>query len=554
MMNQKLVFLNQITILTAVGLSVACGDTTYVDQDHTAAPYEAPHRNRERFLGTLEGSLKVCAAGPTTYGLDVSKWQGDIDWAKVAASGVKFVITRIAHGTGHDPYFESNWAAIKAHGMVRGAYQFYAPLQDTAAQAQEVIKSVGMLQPGDLPVVLDVEWTDGTPNAKEIQKWVDLVTQGTGKRPMIYTAVGYWNQFFTTEFKDLDLWVANWEATCPSIPAGWDNWLFWQTSGGGGTVPGIKGGVDENLFNGTLEDLHYVAGLPNFTNCSAIQSLNCGKFGCACADNTCSGGFCDGTGCSAKVAGDCGFFGCTCIDGVCNGGACPGAGCTAKQMIACSDMGHDCEGGVCKPKDVPIEDAGGTDDTGTPDEDAGAGDTGGGSADGAVVEDSAADTGGAAIDADPLDAGGQGDLGIQEDSEATADVNANTDLDVDQEKQDGGSFVIPSFDVGSKNDTAETDSTPGKGGIPGAGGQSFVDEGKSDDGGCSGTGQPSSHVVVWWLATIGYFIVVLRAKTNRTAAKRVFGKKLPVSETVAVTSRSGRPRQDRRSRPMFRVT
>lgn len=489
-------------------ISTACDPATDPPRPAANTASGSPERTPERFLGTVQGAVKVCAAGPTTYGLDVSKWQGNIDWAKVAASGVHFVITRIAHGTGHDPYFESNWAAIKAHGMVRGAYQFYAPLQDAAAQAQEVINSVGMLQPGDLPVVLDVEWTDGTPNAKEIQKWVDLVTAGTGKRPMIYTALGYWNQYFTTEFKDLDLWVANWEATCPSIPAGWDNWLFWQTSGGGGTVPGIQGGVDENLFNGTLEELKYVAGLPNFTNCSAIHSLNCSKFGCACADNQCSGGFCDGTGCSSKVSADCGFFGCTCVDGACSGGACPGTGCTAKQTVGCSDAGQECKSGACVVTEIPAEDAGATEDAGgSIGEDATASpDTEDGSAD--VAPDGDGGLGGTPdISADPVDVG-------QIDVEANTDVGGEVGADLNTTESDGGSFVIPSYDVGSGGGGSNTDSNSEQNGNPPSGGQPLADGNRSDEGGCS-TSTASGFGSTWlWLGVAIWLRFLRRSRSE----------------------------------------
>jgi lysozyme len=297
--------------------------------------------------GEVEGALKVCPAGTTVKGVDVSVYQKSIDWAKVAAAGYVFAIARIGHGTGKDSYFQTNWSGMQANGIVRGAYLFYAPTQDATAQAQNIIDAVGMLSPGDLPVTIDVEWTTGTPNATHLGTVVSLVEAGTGKRPMIYTSVGYWDQYFTTEFGDLDLWVANWGATCPSIPSSWTNWLFWQTSGGGGTVPGIAGGVDENVFNGSLDDLKAAAGMTGQTNCSTTQAMNCGAFGCGCADDACSGGACPGTGCSAQAVTNCGAFGCGCSDGQCSGGACPGSGCTYKETTDCSATGCSCEDHAC---------------------------------------------------------------------------------------------------------------------------------------------------------------------------------------------------------------
>src|SRR5262249_24598199 len=156
-------------------------------------------------------------------------------------------------GLYQDPYFAGNWNAIKSVGMIRGSYLFYKPNDDPIAQANLVIANVGMLGPGDLPVTLDMEWTNGTPNAGAVQAGADAGTAGTGKRPMIYTAMGYWNQYFNGEFANIDLWVANWAVNCPNLPDSWNNWVFWQTGGGG--VPGIAGDVDQDVFNGSLQDL-----------------------------------------------------------------------------------------------------------------------------------------------------------------------------------------------------------------------------------------------------------------------------------------------------------
>lgn len=207
--------------------------------------------------GEVESALRVCARGPTVTGIDVSEWQGTIDWDQ-ASRGLAFAITRINDGHHLDPTFRRNWDAIKAHGLIRGAYQFYEPTVDPAWQAQVVIDAVGLLGPGDLPVTLDVEWTSGTPNAGAIGTWMRLVEAGTGKKPMIYTAVGYWNQYFHGEFGDHTLWVANYGVTCPNLPSSWSDWTFWQW--GGSPIAGIGGNVDTNVFNGTIDQLRALAG------------------------------------------------------------------------------------------------------------------------------------------------------------------------------------------------------------------------------------------------------------------------------------------------------
>lgn len=300
-------------------------------------------------LKTTKQGLQICSGADTVPGIDVSEWQGSIDWNAVAAGGFKYAITRINDGHHMDPTFRTNWDSIKAVGMIRGAYQFYEPNIDPTTQAQWVINAVGQLGPGDLPVTLDVEWTSGTPNAADIYSWMLQVAAGTGKVPMIYTAVGYWNQYFSNEFSNLDLWVANYGVNCPNMPSSWDHWLFWQW--GGGPVPGIAGNVDQNVFNGNLQDLMNVAGQTSGSGCTGGQQAACGRFGCGCAEGQCSGGFCPGTGCSQTQRDACGAFGCGCVDQRCNGGFCPGPGCTAKETRDCGMFGagcvdHQCNGGT----------------------------------------------------------------------------------------------------------------------------------------------------------------------------------------------------------------
>src|SRR3954463_5821815 len=74
---------------------------------------------------------RVCAADTTTKGVDVSYFNGTIDWAKVKAAGNEFAFIRISDGTGfRDPQFAANWAGAQSAGMVRGIYQFFRPGQD----------------------------------------------------------------------------------------------------------------------------------------------------------------------------------------------------------------------------------------------------------------------------------------------------------------------------------------------------------------------------------------------------------------------------------------
>jgi GH25 family lysozyme M1 (1,4-beta-N-acetylmuramidase) len=303
---------------------------------------------------TTWSALKVCAGPETVPGIDVSKWQGEINWKKVADAGYKFANIRVSNGTTLDPYFVKNRAGAKANGIIPGAYHFFQPDIDPAKQADFVVSHVGMLPSDELPVTLDLEWADGgTPTVSAVQTWMNIVTAGTGKVPMIYTSAGYWNPIFNSEFKKHPLWVAHWGTECPNLPEGWSEWWFWQP--GGGPVPGVPGDiVDMDKFNGNLQDLKNFATGSVLSGCQGPKMVACGKVGCGCADGECSGVFCPGTGCSAQETANCAAYGCLCADHQCSGGMCDGTGCTVAETIACTDQGcdckdHQCSGGACVP-------------------------------------------------------------------------------------------------------------------------------------------------------------------------------------------------------------
>ena len=311
-------------------------------------------------IDTTEQELTVCAGANTVDGIDVSTWQGVVDWNAVAASGKKFAIARISDGMGSiDNQWARNWAGIKAAGMIRGAYQFFRPGQDPVAQANRVVAAVGKLGPRELPVMLDIEASDGMSPATIIARahqWVDIVRNGTGRAPYVYTYKSFWDVQCggSADFKDLPFHIAAYGPVCPSIPAPWTRWTFFQYSSTG-HVPGISGNVDMDKFNGMLAELEtFAAGGITDDNCTAQEKANCGAFGCSCVDHVCNGGFCAGSGCSAQHTNNCGAFGCACADNECSGGFCPGTGCSAKETLDCGKVGatcvdHKCAGGASSP-------------------------------------------------------------------------------------------------------------------------------------------------------------------------------------------------------------
>ena len=212
-------------------------------------------------------------------GIDVSHWQGTIDWPKVAAKGGKrFAFMKATESTNFvDSQYATNHAAARAVGIRTGAYHFAQPSISTAnavAQADWFVAHIG-LTAGDLFPVLDLETRNGLTDAQLItwvQAFMNEVYVKTGIKGIIYVSPSFWSSYMndTTWFAANGytvLWIAHWFVSSPRTPGsnwGGKGWTFWQYSDCG-KVPGIGGGthcVDLDRYNGT--DLTRVTYAPDF--------------------------------------------------------------------------------------------------------------------------------------------------------------------------------------------------------------------------------------------------------------------------------------------------
>jgi lysozyme len=189
-------------------------------------------------------------------GIDVSTYQGNVNWQSVANDGILFAFVKATEGvTLVDDTFARNWAAMKTVGIQRGAYHFFRPASSIQGQIDSFLRTV-KLQPGDLPPVLDVETTGGlgaTAICDRMAIWLDAVEKETGMQPIIYTYPGFWESLGTTRFSDYPLWIAHYTtAESPWVSGGWHSWTFWQYTDRG-RVAGISGNVDINIFESFQE-------------------------------------------------------------------------------------------------------------------------------------------------------------------------------------------------------------------------------------------------------------------------------------------------------------
>ncbi|MCW2306634.1 glycoside hydrolase family 25 protein [Rhodobium gokarnense] len=216
--------------------------------------------------------LAACAGGDVTKnlapveqhpvgfveGIDISKYQGDIDWRTVRKAGIRFAFIKATEGGDVvDDRFDENWRAAKAAGVARGAYHFYYFCRTAEDQVKWFIRNVPK-DPDALPPVLDMEWNAHSPSCKkrpprdkvlaEMRVFLEAAERYYGKKPIIYSSVDFHQDILEGALKEYPFWLRS-VAGHPSTKYRSRAWVFWQYTGTG-EVDGIDGKVDRNVFNG----------------------------------------------------------------------------------------------------------------------------------------------------------------------------------------------------------------------------------------------------------------------------------------------------------------
>lgn len=195
------------------------------------------------------------------HGIDVSRYQGKIDWDKVADvdyNGIKvsFAFIKATEGvTLVDSYFQRNWRETKNSGVIRGAYHYFKPDKSGIWQARFFLQTV-KIEPGDLPPVIDIEESSGLRKNKlvtNIQDFINEVEKKTKVKPIIYTGYQFYKDFLEGDFDDYPLWIAHYYQPRLKLKKE-THWDFWQHADNA-RIDGIKHKVDMNVFSGEEEDL-----------------------------------------------------------------------------------------------------------------------------------------------------------------------------------------------------------------------------------------------------------------------------------------------------------
>lgn len=204
------------------------------------------------------------AKNPKGYeirGIDISHYQGKINWeklsnAQIEHSPIRFVVIKATEGsTQIDDCFQDNFKNARDYGFIRGAYHFWSNKSSARDQARFFLKKVH-LKDGDLPPVLDVENKPENMSVEDFQReiltWMHIVEDKYHVKPILYTYYKFKNQYLNTPvFDDYPYWIAHYYVDEIEYEG---DWKFWQHTDAG-RLPGIRGTVDFNLYNGSYYDL-----------------------------------------------------------------------------------------------------------------------------------------------------------------------------------------------------------------------------------------------------------------------------------------------------------
>ena len=245
-----------------------------------AEPAPMSHPDSDRMGSTIRAHEGGAAAGrtplpsgttATSYvrGMDVSRWQGNVDWAKARADGARFAYVKATESTSYtNPYFAQQYNGSYDVGMIRGAYHFALPDRSSGTAQADWFVSHGGGWSADgktLPPLLDIEYNPyGSTcfglSPSSMVSWIKAfssrVKSRTGRYPAIYTTTDWWKTctgnsaaFASTS----PLFIARYSSSVGTLPAGWRTWTFWQYSDSG-IFPG-----DQDYFNGSMERLRVLA-------------------------------------------------------------------------------------------------------------------------------------------------------------------------------------------------------------------------------------------------------------------------------------------------------
>ena len=195
-------------------------------------------------------------------GVDVSAYQGEIDWATLSSQNIDFAFIKATEGSSFvDSKFAYNFAEAQKHGISVGAYHFFSYESAGKTQAENFIRNVTPFE-GMLPPVIDLEFYGGNDKnppkredvTPELKDFISEIEAYYGLRPIIYVTEKSYRLYLSGDYEEYDIWIRN-VLTKPTLSDGRE-WTFWQVTSNE-ILDGYNGKerfIDVNVFCGTDEE------------------------------------------------------------------------------------------------------------------------------------------------------------------------------------------------------------------------------------------------------------------------------------------------------------
>lgn len=231
-------------------------------KDSAPAATAAIPKSSAEFLNTQAMAEAPQAAVQNLTGLDLSKWQGTVNFPDLVQRKMAFVFLKATEGANvQDPTYRNNVFQARQNKIPVGSYHFYDSNIPPDQQLQNFFQFAD-IRSGDLPPVIDVETiAKSTSQAlkssflDDVKSFARGINEKYKVKPIIYTNRSFSNSNnLHTALADYPLWIADWNVKTPVLPQGWNNWLFWQYTDSG-SVSGVNGKIDLNMFNGDADAL-----------------------------------------------------------------------------------------------------------------------------------------------------------------------------------------------------------------------------------------------------------------------------------------------------------
>lgn len=230
------------------------GSVAYVtepDQLVAHAVQEKRARGAEQARGRTQANIN----SHYREGIDVSHYQGTIDWDKVVdGTNISYAYLKATEGSSYvDDTYERNLREARRVGLSVGSYHFYRASVSPQEQFDNIVRNI-KADDQDLVPIIDIEHRGNVSEEQfisDLRELLRLVEQHFGKKPLLYTYQNFYNRHFSGLFSGYHWMIAKYQSEAPVLSDGSD-YIMWQYTSKG-QIDGIRGHVDRSRLMGAYK-------------------------------------------------------------------------------------------------------------------------------------------------------------------------------------------------------------------------------------------------------------------------------------------------------------